>query len=180
MGHLQGQHPTHGTGVGLTGFKYRKGKGGGAEFLYKCEGKWEDRSGHNPRGRDNLMFRHAVTDLLPLSVQGKLKDTPNLNRMPHDDWEGVVGHHLDQYDDQPEETLTKTEEEELRITLLKAQIKETNKRNNPVTQAQQMPNVVPVAGPQPTPPQGQWQFVPAPSGPPQQGGWGPPQGGAPG
>ncbi len=38
------------------------------------------------------LFRSAVKEVLPISVQGKLRDIPGLDEMDHDQWSEAVRH----------------------------------------------------------------------------------------
>ncbi len=38
------------------------------------------------------LFRSAIKEVLPISVQGKLRDIPGLDEMDHDQWSETVRH----------------------------------------------------------------------------------------
>ena len=110
---------------GLSGYEYRKGKGGASAFLTKLTHKWEDKTGMNAKGDKMGMFRGQVQRLLPPSVQAKLDDVVGLGKKPFDEWEDTLIHYLGKYEkskgSDPEE-----EKQALEMAWLRAQLKEAN------------------------------------------------------
>ena len=160
---LKDLHPVRHSDCGLSGYEYRRGKGGASAFLTKLANKWEDKTGMNAKRDRTGMFRGQVQRLLPPSVQAKLDDVVGLSKKPFGEWEDTLVHHLGKCEkskgSDPEE-----EKQALELAWLKAQLKEVHDRKNaaPGQAAPQMAVVALVHQTPVGPLQGPVPVVPAP------------------
>lgn len=69
----------------------------GADYLMRTRELWQQKTGEDPVGEDTVgkLFRGAVENSLPKSVQDRLRTTIGLNAMGYKYWEEHIRVYLD-------------------------------------------------------------------------------------
>ncbi|KAI9520611.1 hypothetical protein NQZ68_015150 [Dissostichus eleginoides] len=64
-------------------------------FLKRCEGVWEDSTGerHDLSPSVEMLWKNAVINVLPPSVQARLEDVVGLDTKPTEEWRQHLLHH---------------------------------------------------------------------------------------
>nr|XP_055050683.1 uncharacterized protein LOC129436522 [Misgurnus anguillicaudatus] len=107
-----------------------KGEETAAAYLSRCKGEWEEHTGAHPHSdkMQEQMFRAAVLEGTPKSVQDEIKANPDLPGAVCDVWERHFLHHMSRANEKEKEKVG--EVEELKKQLLRLQLQEARSKIN--------------------------------------------------
>lgn len=122
LGKAMREHfPQTGGGYGSLSFTFTPGEAA-ATMLLRARQQYTMATDYSPDNNDQhiQMFRRAVLAAVPKEIKSLMEDNPEVDQLNTQTWERHLAHHLSRFNKQ--HTESKSEEEELRVQLLRTQL----------------------------------------------------------